>query len=296
MLNYLFALTSTTTKMSTASNHFTCCQQITGESGGSQTVSPGQVFTVTSFGHPETTFRIGGSATVTIHTSCSQPLNIGDQFGSLVVVGSNNCPGGPPPPPPRSCYDSLDQCPGCDMCRDRDYKPSQFTFQYVAGGPVLSNSQDGKAFASGATLSGTASVSCFGKSGGSIGGSAFVQPGGTFVVNAPDGNELRCTITASGAQQQMELHTSCSKPLNVGDQYGSLVIVAMQSRDKDTGRTVSSTDASFCPQCVLCCEMGEIYPPQGIVVEYRSIRIAFCVEILHVWLPDKILMVLFFLL
>ena len=86
----------------------------------------GERFTATQFGHPETTFTFSNGAWVTIHTSCSQPLQAGDQFGSLLVIGSNNC-GGPAPPPP--CVERPEDCQrDCNVCVSKDYKPSLMTY------------------------------------------------------------------------------------------------------------------------------------------------------------------------
>jgi hypothetical protein len=86
----------------------------------------GQQFTVTNIGHPDTTFTFQNGASVTIHTSCSQPLQAGDQFGSLLVIGSNNC-NGPAPPPP--CVQRPEDCnSNCDVCVSKSYAPTLMTF------------------------------------------------------------------------------------------------------------------------------------------------------------------------
>lgn len=63
------------------------------------TVLPGQEFTVTGSFGSQSSFTLqnaGGSETLSIHTSCSQPLAVGDIFGSLTLVGFNGQMGGSP--------------------------------------------------------------------------------------------------------------------------------------------------------------------------------------------------------
>ena len=55
--------------------------------GQSFTVNAGDTFPVSSSFDTTTSFRIGLSAAVDIHLSCSAPLRANDQFGSLVVLG-----------------------------------------------------------------------------------------------------------------------------------------------------------------------------------------------------------------
>lgn len=70
----------------------------------------------------------GGVQTISIHTSCSVPLRIGDVFGGVVVVGFDNerltdCPP-PPPPPPGVCVPFI-----VDICESS--KPKVLIMQCV---------------------------------------------------------------------------------------------------------------------------------------------------------------------
>jgi hypothetical protein len=60
------------------------------------TVQPGQTFEVTGPFAADSRFIVsnaGGTQSLTIHTSCSQPLNVGNIFGSLTLVGKNGATG-----------------------------------------------------------------------------------------------------------------------------------------------------------------------------------------------------------
>ena len=69
-------------------------------------VFPGESFTVEATGrktlHSNTAFDIRSTAdgsllqSVRLHTSCSQDLNVGDQFGSLILTGFTAAPSGKP--------------------------------------------------------------------------------------------------------------------------------------------------------------------------------------------------------
>ena len=56
------------------------------------TVQPGGIFIVTGPFDADSLFKIsnaGGTQSIGIHTSCSQPLNVGDVFGGITVVGKD---------------------------------------------------------------------------------------------------------------------------------------------------------------------------------------------------------------
>ena len=130
-----------------------------------------------------------------------------------------------------------------------------------AGGPATeSNNQGDKSSVSGATITGGATVTCYGKKYKDVlGGSGFVPIGGSFTVPV-DGSEHNCVIQQGTQRQTAEIHVSCSAPLSVGDRFGALTVTDMQL---EGGRS----PADFCPPCVICCNMGEIRVPAPVVEE-----------------------------
>eukprot|EP00037_Helgoeca_nana_P038021 m.18648 g.18648 ORF g.18648 m.18648 type:complete len:2731 (+) comp9709_c0_seq1:109-8301(+) len=152
---------------------------------------------------------------------------------------------GPPPPVCNACQGVSDRAWSEDYYTDENpaaksgggsSKPklSAVTVRYIEGF-ALSNMQEGKSSVSPQTAAvGPATVSCEGTT-------AQLSPGGelTFMVS---GAESTCTVTSSGGTQTIEIHTSCSMSINVGDIYGSLAITRLVRTD---GITIS--ESQFCP-------------------------------------------------
>lgn len=205
----------------------------------SVTVSTGTVITVNTNEATETECTVsgcGGSQTIDIHTSCSQDLFTGQSFGALQVdsfPGQCGAISPPPPSPPQECptdfLDTVDVCvciprpappppPGPPICQDRN-RPSQITALYI-GGNQLTQDQEGKASVQGGTPTGPATITCQNQQVGSN-----VNIGQTVVINTNQATETVCTVVSGGQSQRIEIHTSCSKALNIGDIFGSIQLV-----------------------------------------------------------------------
>ena len=197
----------------------------------------------------ETDLQVGGQS-ITLHTSCSQPLNVGDQFGSLEVVGfifkdgsicgvepctpcedggviegdEANCesynpepitevtaPDCPVPPPTNaSC-----------QCKDSEF----IIFTYTGGSCGDSNnSQPNDKWECSGSFNGGASANIQFKD-----GSVNVALGESFQVERGDAEDI--TISSNGGSQTMELHVSCSQPLIVGESFGALTIAGFIYKD-----------------------------------------------------------------
>jgi len=145
--------------------------------------------------------------TLNIHLSCSKPLNTGDVYGALLLV---------------SCGDSprTTATPGC--C-ELD-KPNYLEFTYIGGSCADGNNtqQDGKTECSGVPGGGSVSVVAGGKKGESV-FRGVVSVGGSFVVSN-DGDKLDSNTIVTVGGQELQIHTSCSAPLNLYDRFGSLVL------------------------------------------------------------------------
>eukprot|EP00038_Savillea_parva_P013570 m.8626 g.8626 ORF g.8626 m.8626 type:complete len:2827 (-) comp2555_c0_seq1:312-8792(-) len=199
-----------------------------------------------------------------IHTSCSQLLFIGQQIqfsnGVLTVSGfeTNNgvtqadvcgAPPAPPAPNTEACdldVEELDVCkcipfgtptpPGEELCgvteAKRQNKPSRLVFRFVGGYTDPEIAQPGKSSIAGGSIdSETATIQCENNKGGSF-AQETVSRGGIYTVDNQGsklGTELECTITGGGRTQVVEIHTSCSAPLVIGDIYGSLQLVCFTS-------------------------------------------------------------------
>ena len=194
-------------------------------------VAVGGTIAVTDFAaNVVATISAGGVvvSTVHFHGSCSQPIVMDDQFGSLKVVGfstddgrsrdtcqPNDC-SPTPTPSPKSCTI-------CD--RSNKNRPSSLTFLYTAGQGTSQNQQGDKANGAGllATYPDATTVGVSGKHGGGVLQQA--THGQEFTVEAPGGKFDAESTVSFGNGQSFEFHTSCSVPLVVGDVYGPLTVV-----------------------------------------------------------------------
>ena len=161
--------------------------------------------------------------TLVFHTSCSKPLSVGDQFGANLVVSLTTTEGGTVTlPPPNGDDDESEQ--NCEIVRplsgdvcDID-KPETLTWAFVGGGCAASNNAQKDHECSG-SVDDTQPVLVTPDKGDSF----TVNPGEEFTLSLDASKEI--TLLNTGGSEFNELHTSCSQPLRLGDQFGSLRIV-----------------------------------------------------------------------
>ena len=202
-----------------------------------------------------------GSQVISIHTSCSKPLFTGDIQGALQITcfmtttgetcsrqvtatgpgtQTARCPTSPPPPPTPGPPTLIPPAPAgqCNACGGSKQSLSSITFRYI-GGNQLTNQQGGKASVSGGAMSGATGVTIAcdasmmavwdstrkgSKSGGSGStGMVTVDMDGSFSISNFNA-ETTCTIADGIRIQEVDIHTSCSYPLVIGDIYGSIVL------------------------------------------------------------------------
>ncbi len=159
---------------------------------------------------------------VEFHTSCSQPLEVGYQFGANLLI---------------DCIGSDEPIPG-DCCENGD-KPAALTFVYTGddcsatnhqqdpdkvdceGDPMLAplvhiiannkeNPNDGEVWFEGdVALDGEFTLLASNANKDELSSETFIH------IYSPDGDLL----------QQVEFHTSCSQPLAIGFQFGAALLV-----------------------------------------------------------------------
>jgi hypothetical protein len=182
----------------------------------------------------------GGSQELTIHTSCSKALSCGDQFGGLKLVLLETTLGGvidcsEPEVPGTACVPETAPPFACDA------KIASILFRWTGAAcqDPLPNPQDGKAFCAGDQVGAEPVNATY------TGGDAnkiTVSPASdiyideTFSVTATGRNDLKAStkllITDDvGVVQNLEIHTSCSKPIDCGDVFGGLEIVQILGTD-----------------------------------------------------------------
>lgn len=160
---------------------------------------------------------VDGSENVQIHTSCSKPIGPGLTFGDFEVVSGRSLDGG------------LLCDLGDDVCNAG--KPATLTMTYTGEDcSATSHDQDeDKVNCSGdPALASPVHIVAF--EGNDVFFDGMVDLGSTFVIDAALAGEddLKSktfvdVFDATGKLlQSIEFHTSCSQPLLVGDQFGSL--------------------------------------------------------------------------
>eukprot|EP00035_Acanthoeca_spectabilis_P005716 m.116636 g.116636 ORF g.116636 m.116636 type:complete len:2018 (+) comp13151_c1_seq2:283-6336(+) len=235
----------------------------------------------------ETTCIVNGCGafqTIEIHTSCSRRLATGDVFGALQVFDfPGMCPGPPPPtaptvPPPPTVLPPGPPPGSCD-CDNFDSRPDQVEFLVTSGPaflPGLGSLQEGKGGATGTPIPANCAavqVNCFdAKSSNSNFFSGIVAVGGRFVAQTNQATETECRLVGCGATQTIEIHTSCSKRLANGDQFGALTVFDFPGRCG----TVSGPDCpppcyddlNDCPQCQICPGFDKDFKPSVLSVNF----------------------------
>ena len=137
-----------------------------------------------------------------------------------------------PEAPQQACTVTGVPIPSCQVLKDNGQKLTSVTFQYTGGGCNDSdNTQDpSKATCSG-SINPALSISVANDNGYSIVPTA-VAPDGEFTVSDSsfDSNSV-FTLSNGGGTETLEIHTSCSQPLAVGDVFGSLTVTAINGND-----------------------------------------------------------------
>ncbi len=124
-----------------------------------------------------------------------------------------------------ACSFQAQDAPACGT-GGSGFKPNTLTFQYTGGNcATQSNGQSaGKTSCSG-QINPNLPVNVV-YPGGSANG---VAPGTSFTMPRSGSNSV-ITLSNAGGTQTMEIHTSCSQPLAVGDVYYGLTLVAMDGQ------------------------------------------------------------------
>lgn len=176
---------------------------------------------------------------VDFHTSCSQPLALGDEFGSLKLVefttknGTHVALG--------SGGDGYtDQCevplapPKPHCTSDLESMTLVYIGDYLGEGCTVSNSQSGYGTCSGVADPGAlVSVSA---AAGLVADPTDLIEFGDLVQVTPDGGGVlpsltNLAVTGDGGSQDLQIKTSCSKPLSLGDRFGSFVVFGLDRVD-----------------------------------------------------------------
>ena len=185
---------------------------------------------------------------IKFHTSCSQPLALGDQFGGIQLVGfvNKNGLGEGDIPAIRA-----NLCPTYG-------KPQLLTMVYT-GDNVVDHRQD----PSRVTITGDPMFAALvhvvasekANGGGDVYFSGQVALGETFVIDATlaGRSELRSDTWVTiydlngNVLQSIRFHTSCSQPLALEDQFGGIQLVGFANKNGLGEGDIPAIRANLCP-------------------------------------------------
>jgi hypothetical protein len=176
---------------------------------------------------------------VEFHVSCSQPLALGDEFGSFKLVEFTTkagthvaLPVGDPGP--------FDACevplapPGPHCTDDLDDITLVYIGDFLGLGCTVSNPQGGWAYCSGVADPGDP-VSVTPGLGLEADPTDLIEFGDLVTISTGTSWPLFTftdfQVTGAGGSQNIRIKTSCHKPLSLGDRFGSFVVFGMNRRN-----------------------------------------------------------------
>jgi hypothetical protein len=242
---------------------------VDGVIGGTGSYNVGDSFTVTNEVDASgelkasTKFDVsgpGGTQSLTIHTSCSKALRCGDEFGGVKLVELETTEGGttvctPPDPAGTACT-----APGFPEGTSCDSAFTEIAFEYTGSDcqDPLANPQGGKAKCAGdpTNATGLVNVTYTGKDPDKItvAPASNIDVGDTFRVTATGTDKLKASTKllisdADSVEQSLTIHTSCSQPLALGDEFGALKVVEFTTVDGGTKALVDPNAPIFADAC-----------------------------------------------
>ena len=170
------------------------------------------------------------------HTSCSQPLALGDEFGSLKVVEFTTKAGtqvslGSGAPPADACEVPLAP-PGPHCTGDLTELTLVYIGDYLGEGCTVSNPQFGYASCTGVDDPGDPVAVSLTNAALVADPEDQIEFGDTVAITRGDEGVLPWSgvtldATGSGGAQSVTIKTSCHKPLSLGDRFGAWVVFGM---------------------------------------------------------------------
>jgi len=225
-----------------------------GKHANRQVVSPasgindGDLVRVTATFHgglfPNQKFLITDSSgvvqSIEFHVSCSQPLALGDEFGSFKLVefttksGTTASLGTGPEGPTDACEVPLAP-PGPHCTSDLEEITLVYIGDYLGEGCSVSNPQGGYGTCSGVDDPGDP-VSVTVEPGLQSDPEDQIEFGDLVSITDENGGDLpgltNLDVTGAGGTQSIQIKTSCWKPLSLGDRFGSFVVFGMTREDE----------------------------------------------------------------
>ena len=213
-----------------------------------------------------------GVACITFHTSCSQPLRVGDRFGNVRVIDFVNDKG----VTASTCSGAVSSL-GCDVCEADDGDLVALTLTFRDAFAILHGQADGKVEVVGnATGVAEVDVDVADKNGNVVQTYTNIVVDENFTVTAtmfgaskfPTEVQITFYDTAaprkagtptsgpsSGFASQcagvlcVRFHTSCSQPLNVGNVFGNIAVVDFLTSEGNSKEQCAVPTLSQCEVC-----------------------------------------------
>ena len=197
------------------------------------TFSSGTKFSITNDGDESL------SQYLEVHTSCSVPLNVGDQFGSMRLVQLVSTEGGTAtenPLPGGEQQVSACITAGDPVGTDCDADMTELTLVYTGAAcqNPLDNTQGDKAECIQGTGEGPVSITFTGKNGDKLVATppSGIGIGDSFTVTNIDGSKLSAETMiefwdeGDSLSQYVNIHTSCSQRISLGDVFGAVTVAS----------------------------------------------------------------------
>jgi uncharacterized repeat protein (TIGR01451 family) len=220
-----------------------------------------------------------------IHTSCSKPLNVGDEFGAFKLVEITSTQGGthalpdPNPDPTDVCV--IQAFPAGTPCQQ---KPSTINLRYVGGDcTATTNNQLGTVECAGdAGTTTPVRVTLSENADGS--GHVFLD---TVTATVALGAVVEATAANAGVSefdasvyvrirdaggatlQLLKIRTDCYKPLAIGDRFGAVQVVGLDNMSM--GDNVTYTYVVTNPNSGTATNVNVIDVPLGIITAGETI-------------------------
>ena len=122
-------------------------------------------------------------------------------------------------------------CRSEEMCED-GRKVTALTVEYNGEGCEASSNDQSEKCSGGANFSDPAGIVITKNKGPKNFAVQVVPLGGQVILSGIDGAETEIRISGANGTEVVKIHTSCSVPLAPGDQFGSLLIVDLDLRDR----------------------------------------------------------------
>ncbi|MBW2414109.1 MAG: hypothetical protein JRG76_06315, partial [Deltaproteobacteria bacterium] len=193
---------------------------------------------------------------IVFHTSCSQPLSVGDSFGSVTVIAMTTTEGGKVAlPGDEDCIQELPSGAPPHCLGKLEILQVRYTGSICPVSPQNSQPADKQSCSQDMLADPNETVRVLLTDGGT---GTYLDVSGVTLGDLLDATAAmagRSNFSANTEYQVLDdvgdviqggnFHTSCSKPLNLGDSFGSLQVTGMQTTEGGTAGSGANVDYTY---------------------------------------------------